>query len=220
MYRTRLISANAVFFIVFFLLLLCSSCSSQRTTPAKTLRYTLEYAPPVFSGLPTLDTTLRIASFGSAPEFDSERIQYKTGKFTLDSYNYHAWMAKPAAQVQFFLGRDLQRSGLFTAVLADTGRYRPAYLLGGSVDKFLEVDEGQQWFAELSLDIILQRMPQKNALTRILDQHHYEAKKACSHRNPQAVAEAMSMAMAELSKQIQNDIYTIIKNDLAERTGG
>lgn len=202
------------------LLLLCSGCGSQRSSPAKTMRYTLEYAPPVFTDLPPLDTSLRIGPFSAAPEFDNDRILYRAEKFTLEAYNYHVWMAKPAAQVQFFLGRDLQRSGLFNAVLTEAGRYRPAYLLGGSVEKFVEVDEGNQWFAELSLNIILQRLPQAGAMAGVLEQRNYQARKACTQRNPQAVAEAMSMAMEELSRQIQQDIYTHIKKDLAEQAGG
>lgn len=219
MHRKTLFSFCTVVFPL-TLLLLCSGCGSQRVTPTKTMRYALEYEPPVFTDLPPLETSLRIGPFSAAPEFDSDRILYRAEKYTLEAYNYHVWMAKPAAQVQFFLGRDLQRSGLFNAVLTESGRYRPAYLLGGSVEKFLEIDEGNQWFAELSLNIILQRLPQAGTMAGVLEQHNYQARKACSRQDPQAVAEAMSMAMEELSRQIQQDTYTIIRKDLAEKAGG
>lgn len=200
--------------------LLCAGCATQQANLPPTSHYTLEYEPPVLSALPTLDTTLRVLPFDAAPEFDTDRMVYRSGKFTLASYHYQAWVAKPAAQVRFFLERDLQRSKLLTAVLADSSRFRPAYLLGGSVEKFLEVDEGDHWEAALSLDIILQRMPRDGGMAKILGQRHYTVQKVCPRKNPQAVAEAMSQAMAELSKQIQQDLYPLIKNDLANQAGG
>lgn len=206
--------------LLLFPLLVCSSCATHQTNEPQSSYYTLEYAPPVFSGLPVLNTTLRVASFDTAPEFDTDRMVYRPDKYTLATYPYRAWMAKPAAQVRYFLERDLQRSGLLTAVLSDTSRLRPAYLLGGSVDKFLEIDEAKNWEAELSLSIILQRMPSSDGMAKVLGQRQYTVRKICVRKNPRAVAEAMSQAMAELSKEIQQDIYAFIKNDLAKRAGG
>lgn len=206
--------------LLLFLLVLSSSCATHQINEPPTYHYTLDYEPPVFPDMPALATTLRVTPFESAPEFDTDRIIYKTGKYTLASYHYRAWMAKPSDQVQYFLERDLQRSGLLLAVLSDSSRFRPAYLLSGSVEKFLEVDEGDHWDAELALDIILQRMPQAKGMAKVLGQRHYSMRKTCAAKKPRAVAEAMSLAMAELSKQIQQDLYGLIKNDLAERPEG
>lgn len=213
----RALKAAGFTVLLLILLLVCSSCANRQTSEPQTTYYTLEYEPPVFADLPVLPTTLRVASFESAPSFDTDQMVYKTGRFTLATYHYQAWTAKPAVMIQYFLERDLQRSGLLNAVLTDASRFRPDYLLSGSVEKFLEVDEGDHWNAELSLSIILQRMPQGGGMAKILGQRHYSGQKVCSKKNPQAVAEAMSQVMADLSKQIQQDLYSVIKNDLADR---
>lgn len=206
--------------LLLLLALLCASCAIQRTSSPPTSHYILEYKPPVFPAQQPLATTLRIVPFDAAPAFDTYRMVYQTGKYKLASYHYQAWIAKPAALVRFFLERDLRRAGLLTAVLTDSSRFSPAYLLGGTVEKFLEVDKGEHWQAVLSLDIILQRRPEDGGMAKVLGQRHYTVQKACPRKEPQAVAEAMSQAMAELSKRIQQDLYTLIKNDLANKTGG
>ncbi len=219
--RKSLSFSSAAVLLSLLLLLLGSGCASRQTKPPQTTSYyTLEYEPPVFSGLPVLDSTLRVVPFDAAPEYDTDRMVYRTGEYTLASYPYHSWIAKPVDLVHFFLERDLQRSGLLGAVLSDSSRLLPDYLLGGTVQKFLEVDEGDHWKAELSLSIILQRRPRGGGIAKILGQRHFTVQKVCSRKNPQAVAEAMSQAMAELSKQVQQDLYGLIKKDLIQQTGG
>jgi hypothetical protein len=46
---------------------------------------------------------------------------------------------------------------------------------------------------------------------RILFQKSYGSKKACKHKNPKSLAEAMSRAMKEISGEIIRDIHSCLK---------
>ncbi|MDZ7695422.1 MAG: hypothetical protein U5R49_00365 [Deltaproteobacteria bacterium] len=46
---------------------------------------------------------------------------------------------------------------------------------------------------------------------RILFQKTYQGKTACSEKNPQGLAQAMSVAMKQISQEIILDVYEAVK---------
>ena len=106
----------------------------------------------------------------------------------------------------------MQHSGLFKAVILRDSRLPAAYILEGSVDEFLEWDKKNSWEAFLSLSITLIHENEPDISKKILFQKTYQITKPCRQKNPRALAEAMSLAMSEISEQIIFDIYAFIKN--------
>lgn len=107
----------------------------------------------------------------------------------------------------FFLTRDLQQSGFFEAVLPFSNPASATHRVTGSVDEFLEKDGSQGWQAVLTLNIIVHAERETDIQKSILLQKNYTAVEACKIRNPQALAEAMSRAMAKVSQEVMRDIY-------------
>ena len=110
----------------------------------------------------------------------------------------------------YLLRRDLQQSGLFKAVVSRESRLPSVYVLEGSVDEFLEWNKEMGWEAFLSLSVILMQENEPDISKKILFQKTYFSNKPCRQKNPGALAEAMSSAMSEISKQIIIDIYQAI----------
>jgi cholesterol transport system auxiliary component len=100
------------------------------------------------------------------------------------------------------------KQAAFCLAVIDSDSLLPAtHLLEGTVDDFFEDDTENGWQAVLTLSLTLSTTRTGNADPRILMQRTYRARKACRAKNPQAVAEAMSLAMADVSKHVLGDIY-------------
>lgn len=189
------------------LMFIIGACAGIEKPRNKIDFYTLEYDPPMQAGLSPLPVVIRLQRFSVAPDYNTNRIIYRDRSFRRNSYVYHKWRANPGDLVAHFLGRDMIRSGLFKAVLAHDSGSSASYLLEGSINEFLERDLDERWEAVLSLDITLMRGNEPDASKRILFQKTYREDEPCRRRNPRALAEAMSGAMAEISKKIIEDVY-------------
>jgi cholesterol transport system auxiliary component len=188
--------------------LLFSACFSLKQPSKKIAFYTLEYDPPQIRGLEPLPVVLGVESFSVAPTYNSNQIIYRDHSFKRNSYTYHKWRNNPGDLASYFLGRDLQQSGLFKAVLSCDSGLPPSHTIEGVVDEFFEWDQEKNWNAVLTLSITLMAADEPDASKRILFQKTYAAKKACRHRNPHALAEAMSLAMKDVSLEIIKDIHS------------
>ena len=106
----------------------------------------------------------------------------------------------------------MRQSGLFKAVVSRDSRLMSAYILEGTVDEFLEWDKKDRWEALLSISITFMHENEPDVSKKILFQKTYHTTKPCRQKNPKALAEAMSLAMSEISEQIILDIYTFIQS--------
>jgi cholesterol transport system auxiliary component len=194
------------------LLLFFGSCLKLKHPSNKIAFYTLEYDPPQIGNLSPLPSVIRMDRFSVAPTYNTDRIVYKDRSFKRETYVYHKWRANPGDLVTYFLARDIKRSGIFKAVLTYDSRFPSSYVLEGSVDEFFESDTEGTWRAVLSLSITLMKEHEPDISKRILFQKTFRAKKSCKQRNPTALAEAMSRAMAEVSEKIIIDIYDYLKD--------
>jgi len=80
------------------------------------------------------------------------------------------------------------------------------------VDEFFELDAIESWNAVLSITITLMAANEPDVSKSVLFQKSYRVKKMCKHKNPQGLAQAMSLAMGEISREVIKDIYLAVNN--------
>ncbi len=182
-----------------------NGCISLKQPNMKFEYYTLEYDALSHdkSTFPVQKSTvLKIKHFNAAPIYNTDKIIYGNQQFKRTPYFYHMWRVKPSEFVTYFLSRDLKESDLFKAVLPPTSGSRHTHTVEGTVDEFLEWDSNDSWKAVLSISITLQVAREPDADKRVIFQRSFSKRKKCKKRNPLALAQAMSLAMAEVSKEI------------------
>ena len=190
--------------------LLLGGCMKSKHPEHQIEYYTLEYEPPLSTDLEPLPYVIKIEHFGVAPNYNTSRIVYREGSFRREAYVYKRWRSNPGDLVTYFLKRDLTGSGLFRAVLPNDSRFPASYVIEGSVDEFFEWDSTSVWTAVLTLSITLMAKNEPDITKRILLQETYQARETCRSKNPNALAEAMSRAMAQVSGEIINDVHARI----------
>jgi cholesterol transport system auxiliary component len=198
---------NKILILLVGLILLPAACLNLRQPRNKIEYYTLEYDSPPAGGHQPLPCAIRVERFSVSPVYNSNRIIYRDKSFKRQAYAYYRWRANPGDLVTYFLSRDMTETGLFKAVLARDSRIPPSHLLEGTVDDFLEMDGENGWEAVLSVSIAIMDEKELDINKKILFQKIYRASKPCRKKNPRALAQAMSMAMSEVSQKIINDSY-------------
>jgi cholesterol transport system auxiliary component len=192
-----------IILIIFSLSL--SGCISLKQPNTKFEYYTIEYdtLSPDKSTVPAQKSTiLKIKHFSAAPIYNTDKIIYCDQQFKRTPYFYHKWKVKPAEFVTYFLSRDLKESGLFKAVLPPTSSSLYTHTVEGIVDEFLEWDSNDSWEAVLSISVTLQISSEMETDKRVIFQRSFSTRKKCQEKNPLALAQAMSLAMAEVSEEI------------------
>ena len=91
---------------------------------------------------------------------------------------------------------------MFEAVLPPTSGSLHTHTVEGTVDEFLESDSYDSWEAVLSISVTLQVAREPDADKRVIFQRSFSTRKKCGEKNPLALAQAMSLAMADVSKGI------------------
>lgn len=196
--------------IVSALALALSGCLGGKTAPMKVSYYTLEYASPVVADEP-LESAIRIKRFSVAPTYNSTKIIYRDGPYKRSEYNYHRWRVNPGDQVTHFLRRDFMESGLFAIVADETTRIMPDYILEGSVDEFFELDGPDGWEAVLAITTTLLRAGEMDSTKQVVFQKNYSSSQPCTAKTPEALADAMSRAMNDISGRLRTDIRQQLK---------
>lgn len=191
-----------------------AGCIGFGGTVSKVDYYTLEYESPKFAQTKIVSSIIKMERFQASPIYNSEKISYRKNNFQTEEYSNKRWETNPAQLIPYFLFRDIKQSGLFKAVFNHDTGFAATHSISGTVDEFFEDDRGKIWEAVLSLDIILMAENEPDLNKRILFQKRYSIRKECAKKNPEALAEAMSRAMSELSAQIISDIY----KTLADKT--
>jgi ABC-type uncharacterized transport system auxiliary subunit len=187
--------------------LIAGSCANLKQPSLKIDFYTLEYAPPRAEDLDAAARVIRVRRFSVAPMYNTNQMIYRDSAFKRMAYHYHKWRANPGDLVTYFLARDMKQSGLFQAVLPQDSQIPAPWVMEGSVDEFFEWDAGEAWKAALAVTVTLMAEDEPDISKRILFQRAYRTREVCKQKNPGALAEAMSRAMAKVSGEIIRDIY-------------
>ena len=193
------------------LIVIANGCSFFSTPTKEISFYTLEYQVEKTPPSEPLPVSIRVERFGAAPEYNSSRIVYRDAAYNRKAYVYHKWQAKVGDIVYYFMTRDFAESGFFKAVFADDTRFPASYRIGGFVNEFGEWDLEPNWMAVNVVNIILFAENEPDVRKRILFQKTYRAQVKVNGKNPVALVEAMSQAMATLSAEVIEDVYAAIK---------
>ena len=109
--------------------------------------------------------------------------------------------------VSTLLSRDIKRSGLFNAVLNEGSSLSSTHMVEGRVDEFFEWDRKEGWVAVLAVSITLASETEPGIVKKILLQKTCRRETPCRQKNPRALAEAMSQALSEISREMILDVY-------------
>ncbi len=185
-----------------------AACIGTKGPPIESNTYALEYpAPGPVDPARRLAWSLRVDAFDAHPFIGTERMAYRENAFQMETYRYHRWQAPPALLAAWHLERDLKSAGFCSAVIGGDSLLQTTHVIEGTVEEFYENDAEAGWEAVLSISLTLASNRSEDDGRRILMQRRYGASRPCRNRSPQAVAEAMSEAMAEVSQRALEDLY-------------
>lgn len=193
--------------LLFIIVIMLTACMGSSRPPKPIYYYTLEYDAPEFQTVPQLPFTLRVERFSVSPPFDSQRMIYTDKGLKRNAYAYHQWIVAPGELLPYFLVRDLRHADIFRAVMTPDASLPATHSLYGWVEKFVEMDASPKWQASAIINVTLISNLDNDPTDKILLQKRYRATAPCKENSPEALAEAMSSAVAEISTAITKDIY-------------
>jgi len=188
-----------------------TSCLSLKQPQPEISYYTIAQ-PDVKAADTPLPLTLKVNRFSVAPLYNTIQMIYSEKPFTHNIYNFHKWGVNPGDMISDFLFRGIKQSNSFNAVFPYSSSTSALYTINGHVDEFYELDTKNGWEAHLALTISLFSEKEKDVSKKICFQKSYRSSKKCIKKNPQSLAEAMSLAASEISSEIIKDIYKQLKN--------
>ena len=201
------------FFFLVLLLLSLSGCASLKQEAPDISYYTLEYAFPVHADAEPLPVILQVKRFSASPAYETERMVYRHADYQRSTYFYHRWRARPTDLVTYALSHDLKERGRLKAVVGPITSISPSHFLEGTVEEFLQWNESASWQAMLSLSVTLLRAGEPDPGKRVLLQKRFTASSPCRNQQPESVAAAMSVAMADISGQIEEALHQALSRE-------
>jgi len=197
--------------VLLFLLFAPTGCLNLQKPGRYVEKYTLEYASPEISGLSALATSLKVERFTEAPAYNTTAMIFRPEPFKLNAYQYHRWRVHPADLVTDNLLRDLRKSSCFKAVFSHLDQQEGRFVLEGGVEEFLEVDEGNQRQAVLTVSVTLLDSSFKDITRKVLFQKRYRFQESIVENSPGGLAKGMSQAMRKLSAELIQDVYSSVR---------
>lgn len=197
--------------IILLLLVLLSGCLGGSGKTPFIRQYVLEYPPPQGSGRPAVEAMVRVERFSADRIFMGQAMLYRKGPFLRDAYPAERWRVSPGDMATEFLRRDLREAGLFRAVLAERDAEEARFSLTGGVEAFLESWGTGNRKAILTATITLLDLSLKETAGLVVLQKTYRLEAAVTGEGGAGLAAAMSLAMADLSRQVIADIASALK---------
>lgn len=184
-----------------------AGCIDFKSAPRKIRYYSLEYDPPTAQTRRPLSAVLRVERFQVSPYYDTNKMVYRDAAFLRDAYLFHKWWARPGDIVSHFLARDFEESNRFKGVFALDRSMPATHVLEGTVEEFCEYDKIDSAYARLKVSLTLMAADEPDVSRRIYMQRQYRSEQPMADRTPLALAEAMSRAMADISRRIITDVH-------------
>jgi cholesterol transport system auxiliary component len=205
--------SRTLIIVCLFFASLSAGCMNLKQPSHKIDYFALEYEPRPVGDLKPLSYVLKVNRFRAAPLYNTTQMIYRDRPFKREAYTYHKWRTNPGDLVSALLARDIQRSGLFKAVVSHESRLSASHVLEGSVDEFLESDTNGDLQAVLTVTTTLVAAGERDVTKSILFQKAFHAAKLCREKSPKGLAEAMSQAMADVSQDIIRTLHTRLKEE-------
>jgi uncharacterized lipoprotein YmbA len=146
------------------------------------------------------DLALAIERLSTAPHLHGDRLTARISPTEIEYYVSHRWPAPLDDVVTMELYRALRPA--FRAVVRDPAR--ADCVLGGTIERFEEVDEGDSWFAHVGLHLTLTD-PEGDPL---LDRY-FERRTRAETRHPAAVVEALRTGLAEIVAELESELASL-----------
>lgn len=196
--------------MIFSCMLVLTGCIGNASAPGTVYYYTLDYDSEAPSAPSRLPVVLRVNRFSVSPPFNTQRIVYAEKNLHRNTYTYHHWIAQPGELLSYLLARDLDHCGGFRAVMPADATQPATHDVYGWVEEFIEIDDHNPWQASINVHITLASTLDPDASRRILMQKRYHQKADCKTKTPDALAEAMSVAVASIYKEVVHDIHSCL----------
>jgi ABC-type uncharacterized transport system auxiliary subunit len=200
--------------IILLLIGLLSGCLGGAGKTPFIRQYVLEYPPPQERGRPLVEATVRVERFFADRMFMGQAMLYRNGPYLREAYPAQRWRVGPGDMVTEFLRRDLREAGLFRAVLSERDAEEARFSITGGVEQFIETREISGRRAFLAATITLLDLSRKETAGLVVFQKTYRAETAVTAEGGAGLAEAMSLAMSELSRQVIADIASALTRSI------
>jgi ABC-type uncharacterized transport system auxiliary subunit len=173
--------------------------------------YRLDYVPQATERTP-LPVVLRLSSFRTAAAYARSGIIYREGGHGIDTYPNRRWIADPGRMITDLLVRDLASSGLFRAVEQSPSRLQSDYIISGEIEEIEEV-AASECAARLKIRVLLANASRENSPDSVLFQKSFTHNEPSRCTDIDDLVTAMSRALANISQQLQSDVYAAIVDD-------
>jgi len=202
-----------------FVLLAAAVLAGCGKPPNLINRYVLDYPTPAVGRLSPLDAGIKVELFAVDESINRPDMVYKVNPYKTAVYQYNRWRTDPGYLVTDYLTRDLRDSRLFKAVFSYDRSGQARFHLEGGVVEFQENDMPGPWQAVLTLNITLLDTDKESIAEKVVFQRRYQDMETMAARNPEGLAEAMSLAMEKVSQKIIEDVYRAVKQRLGTDKG-
>ncbi|MCB9475757.1 MAG: membrane integrity-associated transporter subunit PqiC [Deltaproteobacteria bacterium] len=171
--------------------------------------YQVDYtSPPVTDAVPQKDVIVRVGTFAVAPAYQGQQIVYSTSALRRKRYDYHLWVVNPGDMLGDLFARDMVGAGTYKGVITTYSSLNPDYELEGVVDEIYEKDEGEEWYAVLSVRCVF--FAYSNRAKHILFQRTFKETVRAKEHSPVSIAYAMSEAAQKISARLQYAINVAV----------
>lgn len=194
-------------FLAGFLLSFCAACMGALTTATPPVYFELSYAPPVEAPCAQGKYgSLRVWPFSAAAPYDREEMIILGPSRKVRFSPHYRWITPPGAMIADKLTRDLAAGASFLQVVG-AGPMDTDLQMSGHVNEFAWEDrggEGQRAFLDVQVSVWKEK-PKRQVL---LQKQYQLAGDRSASASSEQFAEAMSLLVAQLSKQLQEDLCT------------
>lgn len=216
-HRITTFSRTIVIVLVCCTLLSGCACLFGSSSPPPEI-YALEYPSPLFTDRRPVPELIRVSKFAPVEAFTVTTMIIRTAPNKRDAYPSAWWTVHPGFLVTDFLIRDMRTSGLFGGVFSYRDDAEVRYLLGGTVEEFLEEDgEGGPAAVVVVSASLLDHTARKTPSKGVVFQKAYREREVMTSKSPQALAAAMSTAVERLSRAIQSDVSDALRSRQQEK---
>jgi ABC-type uncharacterized transport system auxiliary subunit len=195
---------------VVLLSFLLSGCIGRGKPSPMVETYAFEYPSPTFGNLSRQEQTIKVERFSVAKAYNTVSMVFRPEAFKLETYASSRWIVNPGDMASDYLLRDLRNSGLFRAAFSYREYEDARFVLEGGLEEFLEVDEGKERSAVLTLSVNLLDLSRTGTPSRLVFQKKYRSVEPILDADPAGLARAMSNGMGKVSAQVIKDVYDAV----------
>ena len=173
---------------------LLTACAGTPKTHFYTLHMAGQPAKPASPDAPVLV----VEPLTAEPLAADLHLVYRTSPYTVDFYAYHQWAVDPAEQVTHTLAEALRATGAFSQVYVAPAPVTGDLRLRGRLIELCEVDEGNQWYGQVTLDLTLFR----SQTGEVVWHKRFTQRVLADSRNPEAVVKALSEGVGRVASEV------------------